>query len=104
MLERSSQAERGGNTRWSGAYLRADSVDQIAASFEEDFARFSGGASDAAYVHRLAQEAAGALTWMQSLGCGFSAEPMFFLSSSKPRLGGQRRRSLDHQNPGDQSR
>ena len=87
VLERSSAAERGGNTRWSGSYLRADSVDRIAASFEDDFARFSGGASDPEYVRRLAREAPAALSWLASLGCGFTAEPMFFLSSDRPRLG-----------------
>ena len=87
VLERTDRAERGGNTRWSGAYLRADSVERIAASFEDDFSRFSDGASDPDYVRRLATEAPAALSWLESLGCRFSAEPMFFLSSDRPRLG-----------------
>ena len=56
VLERSPKEERGGNTRWTGAYLRLRDTSTIAARFVEDLLEDSSGFSDQRYIHVLAQK------------------------------------------------
>src|SRR6266403_1314141 len=43
LLEKSREAEAGGNTRWSPAYMRLDAPDRLAPGFEDDMRQSSGG-------------------------------------------------------------
>jgi tricarballylate dehydrogenase len=56
VLERSPEEERGGNTRWTGAYLRLRDTSTIADRFVEDLLGYSSGFSDERYIHMLAQK------------------------------------------------
>src|SRR5471030_2638313 len=57
LLEKSREAEAGGNTRWSPSYMRLDAPDRIASGFEEDIQRSSGGLADVSYFRVLAENA-----------------------------------------------
>jgi tricarballylate dehydrogenase len=46
VLERAPKVERGGNTRWTGAYLRLKDTSTVADRFVEDMLEFSDGLSD----------------------------------------------------------
>ncbi|TCP55251.1 tricarballylate dehydrogenase [Tamaricihabitans halophyticus] len=87
VLERSTRNERGGNTRWSSAYFRMTEELRPADGFDEDFAAFTGGAADPAYVSRLRELSTETLRWLESHGVRFEMVPMFFLTARKPRLG-----------------
>ena len=41
LLEKSAEAEAGGNTRWSPSYMRLDAPDRVAPSFEDEMQRSS---------------------------------------------------------------
>lgn len=87
VLERTAEKDRGGNTRWTSSFMRAEEPGKLADGFEADFSRFSDGQSDPAYVRALAQNAPETLQWVEQLGVAFSLMPMFFITTSKPRLG-----------------
>jgi tricarballylate dehydrogenase len=86
VVERASQAARGGNTRWSPSYMRLEAPDRLAPRFEEDMMETSGGRSDPAYVHRLAVDATPALEWLQQHGVTFDRPPNYFLTAAAPRI------------------
>jgi tricarballylate dehydrogenase len=46
ILERASEAESGGNTRYTGAWLRMKSVELVSEDFESHFAENAGGYLD----------------------------------------------------------
>jgi tricarballylate dehydrogenase len=86
VVERASQAARGGNTRWSPSYMRLEAPDRLAPRFQEDMMETSGGRSDPAYVHRLAVDATPALEWLQQHGVTFDRPPNYFLTAAAPRI------------------
>ena len=57
LLEKSREAEAGGNTRWSPSYMRLAAPDRLAPGFEEDMQQASGGLADQAYFRTLAENA-----------------------------------------------
>jgi tricarballylate dehydrogenase len=85
VLEKASQAEAGGNTRWSPSYMRMAAVDRIAPDFERDMQLASAGRADRAYFGALAENAAGTIAWLQRAGVGFS-QPVYYLSAGPPRI------------------
>jgi tricarballylate dehydrogenase len=85
LLEKSSEAEAGGNTRWSPSYMRMDAPDRIGSSFEEDIQRCSGGLADVSYFRTLAANAAATIGWLQSHGVAFSI-PVYYLSAGPARI------------------
>jgi tricarballylate dehydrogenase len=85
LLEKSSEAEAGGNTRWSPSYMRMDAPDRIASSFEEDIQRSSGGLADPSYFRVLAENATATIGWLQSHGVAFSI-PVYYLSAGPARI------------------
>ena len=86
VLERSSREERGGNTRWTGAYLRLKDTETIADSFVEDMLEYSGGRSDERYLRTLAEKIPETMAWVQEKGLGFDYLPTIFLTLRQPRL------------------
>jgi tricarballylate dehydrogenase len=56
VLECSPEEERGGNTRWTGVYLRFRDTSTIANCFVEDRLEYSRGFSDERYIHTLAEK------------------------------------------------
>jgi len=86
ILERAPFEQRGGNTRWTAAYMRMESIDQPAPNFVEDVVGFSEGFMDRAYAETLREEAGETLRWVESKGVEFDFLPTMFLTASKPRL------------------
>ncbi|MDQ0189859.1 FAD-dependent tricarballylate dehydrogenase TcuA [Alicyclobacillus cycloheptanicus] len=86
ILERADYDHRGGNSRWTAAYLRMENLTQVAENFVEDMVRFSDGYSDRDYIEVLAREAGETLQWVHEKGVDFDYLPTMFLTSSKPRM------------------
>ena len=86
VLERSLKEERGGNTRWTGAYLRLKDTETIADRFVEDMLEYSGGRSDEHYIRTLAEKVPETIAWAQNKGIGFDYLPTIFLTLRQPRL------------------
>jgi tricarballylate dehydrogenase len=85
VLEKASQAEAGGNTRWSPSYMRMAAVDRLAPDFERDMQLASGGQADQVYFRTLAEHAPGTIAWLQCKGVEFSS-PVYYLSAGPPRI------------------
>jgi tricarballylate dehydrogenase len=86
ILERAPFEQRGGNTRWTAAYMRMESIDKPADGIVEDMVAFSDSFMDRAYAETLRDEAGDTLRWVESKGVGFDFLPTMFLTASKPRL------------------
>ena len=111
ILERSPREERGGQTRYTEAYLRMKSESEVTDDFEEMFAHNAGGYLDPSLVHEAAgpreawpsilkslafadpeivsafADAAGpTVQWLKSFGLEFDFLPTQFLTKSQPRL------------------
>lgn len=112
VLERSPPEDRGGNTRWTEAFLRLKSEDAVADDFVSHFARHAGhhldpeivaetagdfdsrspisralGFTDPDIIARFAEEAPGAIAWLKSFGVRFEFLPLYFITTSTTRLG-----------------
>jgi tricarballylate dehydrogenase len=111
ILDRSPEEERGGQTRYTEAYLRMKSETEVTDDFEDQFAHNAGGYLDPAIVHLAAEprerwpavlkamsfadpelvsafaDAAGpTVQWLKSFGVRFDFLPTQFLTRSQPRL------------------
>ncbi len=86
VLERAPKEERGGNTRWTGAYLRLKDTSTVADRFVEDMLEFSDGLSDERYIRTLAEKAPETIGWIQDKGVQFDYMPTIFLTLKEPRL------------------
>jgi tricarballylate dehydrogenase len=85
LLEKSREAEAGGNTRWSPSYMRLAAPNRLAPGFEEDMQQASGGLADQAYFRALAENATATIGWLQSHDIEF-AIPVYYLSAGPPRI------------------
>jgi tricarballylate dehydrogenase len=86
VLERSGPELRGGNSRWTAAYLRMTDIDTPAPGFVDDLVDHGSGNVDRAYAQRLADEAGPTLRWLATKGVEFEELPTIFLTQAKPRL------------------
>lgn len=86
ILERATFEQRGGNTRWTAAYMRMENIDKPADGIVEDMVTFSDSFMDRAYAETLRDEAGETLRWVESKGVDFDFLPTMFLTASKPRL------------------
>src|SRR5712664_1245317 len=85
LLEKSREAEAGGNTRCSPSYMRLDAPDRLAPGFEDDMQRASGGLADAGHFRTLAENAVLTIGWLQSHGVEF-VTPVYYLSAGPARI------------------
>jgi tricarballylate dehydrogenase len=94
VLERTGRLQRGGNSRWTAAYLRLRDEYTPAEGFLDDMLGFSDGRSDRAYLERLVERLPETMDWLQSLGVRLQRLPTIFITKAKPRLlpvgGGER--------------
>ena len=111
ILERAPREERGGQTRYTEAYLRMKSETEVTDDFEDMFASNAGGYLDPSLVHlasgsrgqwpaqlrtlgfadpevvaAFAQAAGSTVQWLKSFGVRFDFLPTQFLTRSQPRL------------------
>jgi tricarballylate dehydrogenase len=111
VLERAPKEERGGQTRYTEAYLRMKSETEVTDDFEEMFAANAGGYLDPSLVHlasgprenwppqlkalgfadpevvsAFAEAAGPTVQWLKTLGVRFDFLPTQFLTRSQPRL------------------
>jgi tricarballylate dehydrogenase len=85
VLEKSSEEEAGGNTRWSPSYMRLAAPDRLAPDFEDDMQEASGGLADQNYFRTLAEHATATIGWLQTHGVEFTI-PVYYLSIGPPRI------------------
>jgi len=111
ILERAPEPERGGNTRYTEAYLRMKSEREVADDFEAHFAHNSGGYldpelvdatkdqyatwpsilkalsfADPEVVSAFAKGCGPTIQWLKGFGVRFDFLPTQFLTKSQPRL------------------
>lgn len=111
VVERATLEQRGGQSRYTEAYLRMKSLTEVTDDFEAHLAENGTGSVDPELVeeaatggeHRsalaralsiadpgvieaFANNAAGAIGWLQGLGVRFDFLPTQFLTQSQPRL------------------
>jgi tricarballylate dehydrogenase len=111
ILERAPENERGGNTRYTEAYLRMKSDREVTDDFEAHFAHNSGGYldptlvdvtkdpyaswpsivkalsfADPEVVSAFATGCGPTIQWLQGFGVRFDFLPTQFLTKSQPRL------------------
>ena len=85
LLEKSSEQDAGGNTRWSPSYMRLDAPDRVAPDFEHDMLEACGGLADPGYFRTLAANAPGTIGWLQGHGVAF-IQPVYYLAAGPPRI------------------
>src|ERR1700676_5461760 len=78
LLEKSREAEAGGNTRWSPSNMRLNAPDRLDPGFEGDMLEVSGGRADRSYFRTLAGNAVETVGWLQTHGVEF-ATPVYYL-------------------------
>ncbi|MBM9593874.1 FAD-dependent oxidoreductase [Roseitranquillus sediminis] len=111
VLERATEEERGGNTRWTEAFMRMKSEDEVSDDFEEHFMANSGfhldpglvqetmrapedwpaivkalSFTDPELIGTLAAEAGPTLGWLKGYGVTFSAMPSYLITQSTTRI------------------
>lgn len=111
LLERATSGERGGNTRYTEAFLRMKSEDEVADDFEAHFAANAGGWLDPSLVNETAgdwssrssivkalsfadpdvisafADAAGpTIKWLKTFGITFDFLPTPFITTCTPRM------------------
>lgn len=111
ILERAPLDERGGNTRWTEAFMRMKSETEIADDFEDHFMQNSGfyldpqlvsataepyqswptivkalGFTDPELVGTLATEAPATLAWLKTHGIRFSDMASYLITQSTTRI------------------
>ncbi|MEV6946456.1 FAD-binding protein [Streptomyces sp. NPDC051172] len=67
-LERSAEKDRGGATRWTGAFLRINQDRQLDSDWAEHVSRVSGGLADVAYCRKVEHEAPQTLAFVEKHG------------------------------------
>ena len=112
ILERAPIEDRGGNTRWTEAFLRLKSEAAVSDDFVTHFARHAGhhldpeivaettgdfesrspisrafGFTDPDLIARFAEEAPDAIAWLKGFGVRFEFLPLYFITTSTTRLG-----------------
>ena len=111
ILERAPQEDRGGNTRWTEAFMRMKNEAEVSDDFEEHFMENSGfhldpqlvdvtarpyeqwptivkalGFTDPELVGTLAAEAGPTLAWLKTFGIRFSDMASYLITQSTTRI------------------
>lgn len=111
VLERASMEERGGQSRWTEAYLRMKSLDEVSDDFEMHLSENAGPYNDPDFIGEMsgsretwshgaralaipdpeligqfADHVPPTIKWLQNLGVKFDFLPTQFLTKTQPRL------------------
>lgn len=85
VLERSTREIRGGNTRWSGAYLRLENSTTPVANLVDYAMNASNNYADRDYYEALVREVPEAFDWLIEQGVVLKNLPTIFLTQSASR-------------------
>jgi tricarballylate dehydrogenase len=85
LLEKASEEEAGGNTRWSPSYMRMIAPDRVEPTFIDDMLAATGERGDRRYFARLAADAPATMAWIAAHGIAFHA-PTYYLAKGPPRI------------------
>jgi tricarballylate dehydrogenase len=85
LLDKATEDEAGGNTRWTPAYMRMAAVDRVEPSFVRDMLQATHGRGDERYFARLADEAPATMAWASAHGVTFH-QPDYYLAKGSPRI------------------
>jgi tricarballylate dehydrogenase len=86
VLERTSPAQRGGNTAWTGSFFRLEPDGSPAADFTTRMGELSRGKTDPAIIAALAELAQPTMQWLNANGVATRTDSTYFLTSRGPRL------------------
>src|ERR1700721_494683 len=85
VVDKASEGEAGGNTRWSPSYMRMAAPDRVEQDFVRDMLAATRQQGDASYFARLAAEAPATVAWIASHGIAF-IQPTYYLAKGPPRI------------------
>jgi tricarballylate dehydrogenase len=85
LIDRASESEAGGNTRWSPSYMRMAAPDRVERTFVHDMLEATRGKGDESYFARLAEEAPATVKWIAAQGVTFH-QPTYYLAKGPPRI------------------
>jgi len=85
LLEKATEDEAGGNTRWTPAYMRMAAFDRVEQSFVHDMLEATRGRGDETYFARLAGDAPATVAWIAGHGVRFH-QPDYYLAKGPPRI------------------
>ena len=111
ILERAPREDRGGNTRWTEAFMRMKNEHEVSDDFEEHFAKNSGdyldpgliaatarpyaewpalvrtlSFADPEIIGTLADQAGPTIQWLKQFGIRFSDMPTYLMTQSTTRI------------------
>jgi len=86
VLERTTKANRGGNTAWTGSFFRLNPDGSPAPDFVARMHELSDGQTDPAIINRLAELAQPTIRWLGENGVATKTDLTYFLTSKGPRL------------------
>ncbi len=85
LIEKASETEAGGNTRWSPSYMRMAAPDRVETSFVHDMLAATKFEGDETYFARLAHDAPATVQWIAGHGVEF-IQPTYYLAKGPPRI------------------
>ncbi len=85
LIDKASEDEAGGNTRWSPSYMRMAAPDRVETSFVHDMLAATQFEGDETYFARLAADAPATVAWVASHGVEF-IQPTYYLAKGPPRI------------------
>ena len=85
LIDKAPEADAGGNTRWTPAYMRMAAVDRVEPSFVHDMLEATQFRGDEAYFATLAEQAPATVKWIAAHGVNFH-QPVYYLAKGPPRI------------------
>jgi tricarballylate dehydrogenase len=85
LVDKAPEAEAGGNTRWTPAYMRMVAPDRVEPGFVHDMLEATRFQGDESYFATLAREAPATVQWIAANGVEFH-KPVYYLAKGPPRI------------------
>ncbi len=85
LIDKAPEADAGGNTRWTPAYMRMAALDRVEPSFVHDMLEATQLRGDEAYFATLAAHAGATVQWIAAHGVKFH-QPVYYLAKGPPRI------------------
>jgi tricarballylate dehydrogenase len=85
LIDKATESDAGGNTRWSPSNMRMASPDRVEPSFVQDMLAATRHKGDERYFQKLAAHAPETVAWMASHGIEF-IQPPYYLAKGPPRI------------------